>query len=172
MALYTGNKLLLCKVFPLSFGEIVSDWFHQLPKGTVKSLEGLTGMFVARFVTNKLQPLRVDYLMALKISKGEGLKACAKRYYDVFNRIPGYNQELAVVSFKNGLDDECSFRMSLAKTLPNSMEELMARIEKYVRAEEDTLGTNAPQQEKRNSSPKRDRGNTGFNRQKIGLRAA
>ena len=43
-------------------------------------------MFVARFVTNKLQPLRVDALMALRITKDEGLRAYAKRYYEVFNR--------------------------------------------------------------------------------------
>ena len=55
-------------------------------------------MFVARFVINKLQPLRVDALMALKISKDEGLRAYAKRYYEVCNRIPEYNQEVAVVS--------------------------------------------------------------------------
>ncbi|XP_028106970.1 uncharacterized protein LOC114306011 [Camellia sinensis] len=52
------------------------------------------------------------------------------------------------------------------------MEELMAWIEKYARAEEDTLGMKAPKQEKRNGSSKRDRGNTGSNRQETGLRAA
>ena len=36
-------------------------------------------MFVARFVTNKLQPLRVDALMALRMSEDEGLRAYAKR---------------------------------------------------------------------------------------------
>ncbi|GMP79113.1 hypothetical protein CsSME_00034782 [Camellia sinensis var. sinensis] len=65
MALYSGNEPLLCKVFPSSFGEIASDWFHKLPKGSIKTWEGLAEMFVARFVTNKLQPLRVDALMAL-----------------------------------------------------------------------------------------------------------
>ncbi|XP_028083215.1 uncharacterized protein LOC114284494 [Camellia sinensis] len=130
MALYTGNEPLLCKVFPLSFGEIASDWFHKLPKRTVKSWGVLTEMFVVRFGTNKLQPLRVDSLMAQKISEGEGLRAYAKRYYEVFNRIPGCNQELAVVSFKNGMEDDCTLRKLLAKTLPKSMEELMARIEK------------------------------------------
>ncbi|KAL7197965.1 hypothetical protein ACSBR2_020482 [Camellia fascicularis] len=58
MALYTENESLLCKVFPSSFGEIASDWFHKLPKGTIKSWKGLAEMFVARFVTNKLQPLK------------------------------------------------------------------------------------------------------------------
>ena len=95
-------------------------------------------MFVARFVTNKLPPLRVDALMALRITKEEGLRAYVKRYYEVFNRIPECNQEVAVVSFQNGLKDDCPLRMSLAKTLPNSMEELMARLEKYARAEEYT----------------------------------
>ena len=54
MALYSGNEPLLYKVFPSSFGEITSDWFHKLPKGSVKTWEGLAEMFVARFVTNKL----------------------------------------------------------------------------------------------------------------------
>ncbi|GMP58624.1 hypothetical protein CsSME_00022225 [Camellia sinensis var. sinensis] len=129
-------------------------------------------MFVASFVTNKLQPLRADSLMALRIGKDESLRAYAKRYYEVFNRIPGCNQELAVVSFKNGLNDDCLLRKSLAKTLPKSIEELMARIEKYVRAEEDMPGTKASKQKKRNSPPKRGRDNTGYNSQETGLRAA
>ncbi|XP_028075238.1 uncharacterized protein LOC114277539 [Camellia sinensis] len=52
------------------------------------------------------------------------------------------------------------------------MEELMAKIEKYARAEKDTLGTKALKQEKRNGSSKQGRGNTGYNRQETGLRAA
>ncbi|XP_028074668.1 uncharacterized protein LOC114277048 [Camellia sinensis] len=128
-------------------------------------------MFVARFVTNKLQPLTVDFLLASNISEGESLRANAKRYYEVFNRIPACNQELTVVSFKNSLDDECSLRKSLAKTLPKSMEELKARMKKYARAKEDTQGTKAPKQEKRNGSLKRGRGNIGFNRNQPYYRA-
>ncbi|XP_028058302.1 uncharacterized protein LOC114262142 [Camellia sinensis] len=109
--------------------------------------------------------------MALKIGKGENLRAYAKRYYEVFNRMPGCNQELAIVSFKNGSEDDCMLRKSLAKTLPKSMEELMARIEKYARAEEDMLGMKASKQEKRNESLKRGRGNTSYNRQETRLKA-
>ncbi|XP_028118959.1 uncharacterized protein LOC114316506 [Camellia sinensis] len=126
MALRSGNEQLLCKVFPSSFGEITSDWFHKHLKGYVKSWAGLAEMFVACFVTNKLLPLRVDSLLTLKISDGEGLRAYAKRYYEVHNWIRACNQELTVVSFKNGLDDDCPLRQSLTKTLPKSMEELMA----------------------------------------------
>ncbi|XP_028120883.1 uncharacterized protein LOC114318222 [Camellia sinensis] len=172
MALYTGNKPLLYKVFLSSFWEIASDWFHKLPKGIVKTYEGLAEMFVARFVTNKLQPLRVDALMALRISEDESLRAYAKRYYEVFNRIPGCNQKVAVVSFKNGLKDDCLLQKSLAKTLSKSIEELMARIEKYDKAEEDTPGTNVLKLEKKNGSPKRGRGDSGYNKPETGLRAA
>ncbi|XP_028098499.1 uncharacterized protein LOC114298169 [Camellia sinensis] len=127
MALWSGNKQLLCKVFLSSFGEITSDWFQKLPKGIIKSWKGLAEMFVARFVMNKSQPQRVDSLLALKISDGEGLKAYAKRYYEVYTRILGCNQEVAVVSFKNSQNDQCSFRKSLFKTLPKSMKETGAR---------------------------------------------
>ncbi|KAL7234169.1 hypothetical protein ACSBR1_017709 [Camellia fascicularis] len=37
MALYSGSEPFLCKVFPFSFGEIASDWFHKLPKGSVQN---------------------------------------------------------------------------------------------------------------------------------------
>ncbi|XP_028076408.1 uncharacterized protein LOC114278537 [Camellia sinensis] len=107
----------------------------------------------------------------LDISDSKGLRAYAKRYYEVYNRIPACNQELAVMSFKNSLDDKCSLRKSLAKTLPQSMEELMAWIEKYPRAKEDTQGARTPKQEMRNDSPKRGRGNVGADRQETGVRA-
>ena len=48
----------------------------------------------------------------------------------------------------------------------------MARIEKYTRAEEDTLGIKVTKQEKANGSLKRGRGNNGSNKQEIGLRTA
>ncbi|XP_028079979.1 uncharacterized protein LOC114281630 [Camellia sinensis] len=172
MALYNENEQLLCKMFLSSFGEIASKWFYKLLKGTVKSWKGLIEMFMARFVKHKLQPLKVDSLLALNISEGESLKAYAKRYYEVFNRILACNQELAIVSFKNSLEDECPLRESLVKTLLKSMEELMAQIEKYARAKEDTPGTKTPKQDKRNSLSKRSRGNAGFNKQETGLRAA
>ncbi|XP_028067667.1 uncharacterized protein LOC114270393 [Camellia sinensis] len=129
-------------------------------------------MFVARFVTNKLQPLRIDSLIALRIGEDERIRVYAKKYYEGFNRIPRCNQELAVVSFKNCLNDDYILRKSLAKTLLKSMEELMARIEKYARAKEDMPGMKASKQEKRNGSPKRGRGNTNFSKQETGLRAA
>ncbi|XP_028102511.1 uncharacterized protein LOC114301743 [Camellia sinensis] len=110
--------------------------------------------------------------MALRIGEDESLMAYAKMYYEVFNRIPRCNQELVVVSFKNGLNDDYMLQNSLAKTFMKSMEELMARIEKYARTKEDMPGTKASKQEKRNGSLKRDRGNTNFNRQETRLRAA
>ncbi|XP_028092763.1 ribulose bisphosphate carboxylase/oxygenase activase 2, chloroplastic-like [Camellia sinensis] len=51
------------------------------------------------------------------------------------------------------------------------MEELMARIEKYARAKEDTPGTKALNPEKKNGSPKRGQHDGGYNKPEIGLRA-
>ncbi|XP_028080125.1 uncharacterized protein LOC114281759 [Camellia sinensis] len=83
------------------------------------------------------------------------------------------NQELVVVSFKNGLENDCLLRQSLAKILPKSMEDLMARIKKYAMAEEDKKAkkTSVMKQEKRNRSPKRSRGNNSTDRLEHGLRA-
>ncbi|XP_028126251.1 uncharacterized protein LOC114322996 [Camellia sinensis] len=120
MALWSENGQLPYKMFPSIFWEIALDGFHKLPKGCVKSWEGLAKIFVARFVTNRLQPLRVDSLLALKINDGESLRAYAKRYYEVYNRIPACNLELAVVSFKNGSEDDYLLQQSLANALPRT----------------------------------------------------
>ncbi|XP_028054677.1 uncharacterized protein LOC114258869 [Camellia sinensis] len=78
---------------------------------------------------------------------------------------------LAVISFKNDLDDDCPLRQSLAKTLPKSIKEFMARVEKYVKAEEDIKEKKTPKPEMRNGSPKRGRGNTGVDRSQTRVRA-
>ncbi|XP_028081227.1 uncharacterized protein LOC114282689 [Camellia sinensis] len=158
MSLWSGNEQLLCKVFPSTIGEIASDWFLKLPKGCIKNYEGLAEM--------------LDSLLALKIDNGESLRAYAKRYYEVYNRIPTCNQELAIVSFKNSLENDCPLWQSLAKTLLKSMEDLMARIKKYARVEEDkkTKKVSVVKQEKRNDISKRSRGNNGIDKPKHGLR--
>ena len=76
------------------------------------------------------------------------------------------------MSFKNDLEDEGPLQKSLAKTLPKSMKKITKRIEKYAKAEKDTPGTKTTKQEKKNDLPKRDRDNTGFNRQETTLRVA
>ncbi|XP_028099145.1 uncharacterized protein LOC114298725 [Camellia sinensis] len=118
MSMWSGNEQLLCKVFPSTFGEITSDWFLKLLKGLIKRWEGWAEMFVARLMM-------------------QSLRAYAKRFYELYNWISTCNQELAVVSFKNDLEDDCLLQQSLAKTLPKSMEDLMARIEKYACEEDD-----------------------------------
>ncbi|XP_028082312.1 uncharacterized protein LOC114283647 [Camellia sinensis] len=139
----------------------------------MKSWEGLAEMFVARFVTTRFQLLRVDSLLALKINDGKGLRAYAKRYYEVYNQIPVCNQELVVVSFKNGMENDCSLWQSLAKTLLKNLEDLMEKVEKYARAEEDRKArkTGVIKQEKKNVSPKHSRGNNSTNKSEPGLKA-
>ena len=80
------------------------------------------------------------------------------RRNDQIQNNPDIGVNMEGETFKNTIEPtervQNGLQKSLAKTLPKSMEELMARIEKYAKVEEDTLGTKASKQEKRNNSPK------------------
>ena len=57
----------------------------------------------------------------------------------MFNEIKGKNDLVAITTFKAGLPADHDLRKSLTGKPVNSMRQLMDRIEKYKRVEEDQL---------------------------------
>ena len=68
--------------------------------------------------------------------EGETLKAYSDRYWEMYNEIEG-NYEVAISTFKRGLSIEHGLRKSLTGKLVTNMRQLMDRIDKYKRVEED-----------------------------------
>ena len=69
--------------------------------------------------------------------EGETLKTYSDRYWDMFNEIDGDFDDVAISTFKLGLPAEHGLRKSLTKKLVISIRQLMDRIDKYKRIEED-----------------------------------
>ena len=65
------------------------------------------------------------------------MKAYAERYWEMFNEIDGDFDEIATRTFKIGLPSEHGLRKSLIGKPVTSLRQLMDRVDKYKRTEDD-----------------------------------
>ena len=68
---------------------------------------------------------------------GEFVKAYAERYWEMFNEIDGDFDEVTIRTFKVGLPSEHGLRKSLTGKPVTSLRQLMDRVYKYKRIEDD-----------------------------------
>ncbi|XP_075633845.1 uncharacterized protein LOC142606366 [Castanea sativa] len=139
MAVYSDNEALMCRVFPSSLGPVAMRWFDALVEGSLASFEELTRAFGARFITCSRIPKPLDALLSMAMREGETLKTYSDQYWEMYNEIDGDVEDVAVRTFKVGLPTEHGLRKSLTMKAAVDMRQLMDRIDKYKRVEEDQM---------------------------------
>ena len=127
----------MCKVFSSSLGPVAMRWFDSLRANSIDSFKGLTWAFGSRFITCSRVPRPLDSLLSLSMGEGETLKTYLDRYWKMFNEIDGDFDDMAISTFKVGLPTEYGLRKSLIGKPVTSVCQLMDRIDKYKRVEED-----------------------------------
>ena len=65
------------------------------------------------------------------------MKAYTKRYWEIFNEIDGDFDEVTIRTFKVSLPSEHDLRKSLTGKLVTNLRQLMDRVDKYKRIEDD-----------------------------------
>ena len=73
----------------------------------------------------------------MSMREGEPVKAYAERYWEMFNKIDGDFDEVAIRTFKVGLPSEHGLKKSLTGKPITSLRQLMDRVDKYKRIEDD-----------------------------------
>ena len=71
--------------------------------------------------------------------KGETLKAYSDRYWEMYNEMDENHDDVAISTFKSGLPTKHGLRKSLTGKPVTNVHQLMDRINKYKRVEEDQL---------------------------------
>ena len=137
MAVHSRDEALMCKNFPSSLGLMAMRWFNGLKANSIDSFKKLTQSFGARFITCSRVPLPLGSLLSMSMRDGETLKAYSNRYWEMFNEIDGSYDDVATSTFKAGLPAEHNLRKSLTGKPVVSVHQLMDRIDKYRRIEED-----------------------------------
>ncbi|XP_030963291.1 uncharacterized protein LOC115984397 [Quercus lobata] len=120
MAVYSKDEALMCKVFPSSLGPVAMRWFNGLRVNSIDSFKKLTRAFGVRFITCSRVPRPLGSFLFMSMRDGD------------------YN-DVAISTFKAGLPAKHDLRKSLTGKPVTSMHQLMDRIDKYRRVEEDQL---------------------------------
>ena len=71
------------------------------------------------------------------MKEGETLKTYLDKYWEMYNEMDGNFEDVAISTFKSGLLTEHGLRKSLTEKLVTNLRQLMDRIDKYKRVEED-----------------------------------
>ena len=129
----------MCKVFPSSLGPVAMRWFNGLKANSIDSYRQLTQAFGSRFVTNSRAPQPLSALLSLPMRDREALKAYSGRYWKMYNEMDGNFDDIAINTFKSSLPVEHGLRKSLIGKPTTSVRQLMDRIDKYRRVEEDQM---------------------------------
>ena len=137
MTVHSKNEALMCKVFPSNLGQMAIRWFDGLGADSISSFKELTQAFSSRFITCSRIPQPLDSLLSMSMREGETMKAYSDRYWEMFNEIDGDFDDVAISTFKVNLLAKHGLRKSLTSKPVTSVRQLMDRIDKYKRVEED-----------------------------------
>ena len=75
--------------------------------------------------------------MSMSMRDGESVKVYSERYWEMFNEIDGNFDEVAIKTFKVCLPAEHGLRKSLTGKPVTGLRQLMDRVDKYKRIEDD-----------------------------------
>ena len=112
-------------------------WFNGLKVKSIDSYKQLIQAFGSRFITNTRVPRPLSSLLSLSMHEGETLKAYSDRYWEMYNEMDGNFDDVIISTFKSGLPTEHGLRKSLTDKPITSLHQLMDRIDKYKKVEED-----------------------------------
>ena len=137
MAVHSQDEALMYRVFPSSLGPMPMRWFDGLRTNSISSFKKLTQSFCSRFITCSRVPQTLNSLLSMSMREGESVKAYVKRYWEMFNEIDGDFDEVAIRTFKVDFPSKHGLRKSLTGKLVTSLCQLMDRVDKYKRIEDD-----------------------------------
>ena len=106
-------------------------------KDTISSFKKLTQSFCSRFIACSRVPQLLNSLLSMSMREGESVKAYSETYWKMFNEIDGDFDEVAIKTFKVGLLSEHGLRKSLTGKPVTSLRQLMVRVDRYKRIEDD-----------------------------------
>ena len=139
MVVHSQDEALMCRVFPSNLGPMLMRWFDRLKTNSISSFKKLTQSFFSRFITCSRVPQPLDSFLSMSMREGQSVKVYSERYWEMFNEIDGDFDEVAIKTFKVGLPTEHGLRKSLTGKPVTSLHQLMDRVDKYKRIEDDQL---------------------------------
>ncbi|CAA3016547.1 Hypothetical predicted protein, partial [Olea europaea subsp. europaea] len=142
MNLQVAPDAVMCRAFPQTLTNVARDWFSTLEPNSIASFSDLVDKFSFFFASSKRIRKTVASLMQMRQGPNEILRSFMTMFNKERLQIPDLHITVAVSTLTYAIKCE-AFKMSLSKTPPKSVTELLTRVEKYINIEE----TVAPKRE-------------------------
>ncbi|KAK2996476.1 hypothetical protein RJ639_025737 [Escallonia herrerae] len=155
MNLHLVPDQIMCRAFPVTLKGAAHVWFQHLPPRSISCWAQLAESFQSNFLTSRVQRKNSSALFRII----QGPKESLKSYYARFNSekllIDHLDPGVTFAAMAKGVRPGTPLRFSLNKRPPENMSDLLDRVEKYLRAEEDS--TMSHQEEIHSGQKRRDR---------------
>ncbi|EHA8590342.1 hypothetical protein COCNU_scaffold017266G000020 [Cocos nucifera] len=135
MLLHDASDAMLCRAFPSTLKEAARNWYSTLKPSTIFSFDQMSSQFAAHFISSRRPSRGSDSLMNVKQKQGESIRAYVIRFNAAALEVRDLDQSIAMAALKGGIQKN-NLLFSLEKRYPRNFADLLARAEKYARAEE------------------------------------
>jgi hypothetical protein len=126
---------LKCKLLSGTLKEAALRWYMNLPKNSIESWIDFQRKFIQQFSGSKHIKVTATSLFATRQSHAETLREYLRRFCEATIKVSNPNQKMFVSAFHNGLKAG-HFNESLTQKPATSMQEIIKRVECYIKGEE------------------------------------
>ncbi|KAK3004432.1 hypothetical protein RJ639_020154 [Escallonia herrerae] len=155
MNLHLVPDQIMCRAFPVTLKGAAHVWFQHLTPRSISCWAQLAESFRSNFLTSRVQRKNSSALFRIV----QGPKESLKSYYARFNSekllIDHLDPRVTFAAMARRVRPSTPLRFSLNKRPPENMSDLLDRVEKYLRAEEDS--TTSQHEEAHNGHKRQDR---------------
>ncbi|KAK3013837.1 hypothetical protein RJ639_009483 [Escallonia herrerae] len=138
MNLHLVPDQIMCRAFPVTLKGAAHVWFQHLTPRFISCWAQLAESFWSNFLTSRVQRKNSSALFRIV----QGPKESLKSYYAHFNSekllIDHLDPGVTFAAMARGVRPSTPLRFLLNKRPPENMSDLLDRVEKYLRAEEDS----------------------------------
>ncbi|XP_022891671.1 uncharacterized protein LOC111406488 [Olea europaea var. sylvestris] len=134
MNLRVALDAVMCKAFPQTLTNAARDWFSTLEPNSITSFSDLADKLFALCSSKRIRKTAAS-LVQMRQGPNETLRSFMTRFNKERLQIPDLHITAAVSALTYAIKCE-AFKMSLSKTPPKSVNELLTRTEKYMNMEE------------------------------------
>ena len=127
----------MCRPFPTTLKGSAQQWFAKLAPTSITSFAELSRSFVSYFIGGRCHQKPVTHLLSIKQDKDESLRSYLTHFNEEVLQVKEPDDKVTMTTFLGGLRSS-SFLFSVMKHPPRSMQELLAKAQKYMNAEDIT----------------------------------
>ena len=177
MELHGYQGPVRCKAFAITLKGPALAWFNRLPPSSISSFRELSIAFVSHFIRARTYKKPGYHLLIIKQSPRESMRSYVHRFNAESLKVDIPDEKFTITAFIAGLGVQSKYLMfSISKNPQESMAEVLAKAEKYIRGEEALIskkesssthkerskadkqqGRSPKRQRNRERSPKKDR---------------